>query len=354
MTYTLRRLHWCVLAAGLAATPCAFAQPESPHPPHAPGAPHAPQAPRPPRFEMPFIAGLPMEHDRVTRDAPYCADAIHESVQVLADGNRIVQRHQSRLCRDGMGRTRQEVTAGDRRHVYVRDPVAGESWMLDPEGKRAVRLVTHRVAMSLEGMPHRPPGWEQKLADFGRDMREWSREMRDWGRDLGERIRSGRPAASAPQAPAPPTPPIDVEVGAMPRQVRIVVDGVELAGLPPPPPPGMVPPAVAMHTRIRPPRGAGTTVALPAETIEGVKAEGKRTTWTIPAGRIGNEKPIVAVREVWQSPELNITLKTRESDPMAGEETYRVQNIVRGEPDAALFKVPADYRLVPRGPQPRS
>ncbi|MBI5279005.1 MAG: hypothetical protein HY854_21400 [Burkholderiales bacterium] len=322
MNRHIRRLRWGLLAASLAATQCAFAQPDGPEP------------------------------ERVVKDAPYCAGAVHESVQVLADGNRIVQRQPSRLCRDGQGRTRQEVGTGERRHVYLRDPVANEAWMLDAERKRAMRIGPHRFAMPMD-WPHRPPGWEQKLADFSREMREWGREMRDWGRDLGERMRSGRPAASAPQPPATPTAPaVDVEIGSWPKQVRIVVDGVEVAGLPPLPPSGMVPPGVAWHSRMRPPRGPGVTAALPAETIEGLKAEGKRTTWTIPAGRIGNEKPIVAVREVWTSPELGITLRTRESDPLAGEESYRVHNIVRGEPDPALFRVPADYRQSPRTPMP--
>jgi hypothetical protein len=41
--------------------------------------------------------------------APYCADALHESIRPLADGNRIVRTQLTRLCRDGAGRTRQEV-----------------------------------------------------------------------------------------------------------------------------------------------------------------------------------------------------------------------------------------------------
>jgi hypothetical protein len=29
---------------------------------------------------------------------------------------------------------------------------------------------------------------------------------------------------------------------------------------------------------------------------------------------------------------------------MSGEEVYRVQNLKRGDPDPALFRVPADFR----------
>jgi hypothetical protein len=68
--------------------------------------------------------------------------------------------------------------------------------------------------------------------------------------------------------------------------------------------------------------------------------------WTIEAGKIGNEKPITIVNEVWSSPELGITLKTRDVDPVVGEASFRVQNVARGEPDPQLFKVPAEFSKV--------
>jgi hypothetical protein len=90
-------------------------------------------------------------------------------------------------------------------------------------------------------------------------------------------------------------------------------------------------------------RGSGVTTALPAKEIDGVKVNGERTTWTIEAGAIGNEKPIVTVREVWRSPELMLTVSSRDSDPRSGEVNYRLEKLKRGEPDAALMQVPADY-----------
>ena len=48
------------------------------------------------------------------------------------------------------------------------------------------------------------------------------------------------------------------------------------------------------------PRGACLTTALPPKEIEGVKVNGERTTWTLEAGKIGNERPIVTTREVAQ------------------------------------------------------
>jgi hypothetical protein len=109
---------------------------------------------------------------------------------------------------------------------------------------------------------------------------------------------------------------------------------------------GMPPPPIALHARLLGPRGPGTTTLLPGETIEGLRADGKRTVWTIEAGRIGNEKPITIVNEVWSSPELGITLRTRDVDPVVGEASFRVQNVARGEPAADLFKVPADFAKV--------
>src|SRR5438034_6868711 len=85
----------------------------------------------PMRHDILFMAGAQLEQEGVVQGAPYCADAVHETVQVLADGNRIVQRQTSRQCRDGQGRTRQEIgTPGGRVNVYLRDPVAHEAWLL--------------------------------------------------------------------------------------------------------------------------------------------------------------------------------------------------------------------------------
>jgi hypothetical protein len=91
------------------------------------------------------------------------------------------------------------------------------------------------------------------------------------------------------------------------------------------------------------PRGAGTVTPLPPRELEGVRANGERTSWVIEAGKVGNEKPITITREVWTAPELMLTLSSRDFDPRSGEVNYRLTNVKRGEPDAALMKVPADY-----------
>ena len=89
------------------------------------------------------------------------------------------------------------------------------------------------------------------------------------------------------------------------------------------------------------------TEDLTPQNIEGVYATGKRVTHTIPAGQIGNDKPIVTVEEVWYSPDLRMNVMTKRSDPRMGENTYRLTNINRAEPDPSLFQVPADYTMAP-------
>jgi len=84
--------------------------------------------------------------------------------------------------------------------------------------------------------------------------------------------------------------------------------------------------------------------------IEGVEAEGTRTTLTIPAGQIGNEQAIQIVSERWFSPELQSVLMSKHSDPRMGETVYRVSGINRSEQPKALFEVPSDYKIEEGGP----
>jgi hypothetical protein len=92
------------------------------------------------------------------------------------------------------------------------------------------------------------------------------------------------------------------------------------------------------------PRGKGETTSLGTRDFGGVKADGTQTTHTIPAGEIGNEKPIVVTTERWFSPELHIVVFARTVDPRVGEASYRLVHLKREDPPAELFKVPADYR----------
>ena len=88
-----------------------------------------------------------------------------------------------------------------------------------------------------------------------------------------------------------------------------------------------------------------TTTSLGTQTISGVAAEGTRTTRTIPAGAMGNEKPIIITVERWYSADLQTVVKTTRSDPFMGDKVTQLTDIRRAEPDASLFQVPADYTV---------
>lgn len=98
--------------------------------------------------------------------------------------------------------------------------------------------------------------------------------------------------------------------------------------------------------RPAPPARPGMKIEpLASIQYEGVKAEGTRTVMVIPAGGIGNERPIEVVTERWYAPELQIVVHSRRVDPRFGEVTYRLVNISRAEPASHLFDVPADFTV---------
>src|SRR5437899_5104761 len=85
--------------------------------------------------------------------------------------------------------------------------------------------------------------------------------------------------------------------------------------------------------------------SLGSQMIEGVRAEGTRTTITLPAGAMGNDLPILIVSERWYSPELQTVVMTKRNDPRMGETVYRLSNISRTEPSRSLFEAPSDYTV---------
>lgn len=96
----------------------------------------------------------------------------------------------------------------------------------------------------------------------------------------------------------------------------------------------------------RPPDAAqAKTESLGKQIIEGVEAEGTRSTVTIPVGQIGNDRPIEIVSERWEAPGLKVVVLSRHKDPRVGEIVYRLTNINRSEPARTFFEVPADYTI---------
>jgi hypothetical protein len=242
---------------------------------------------------------------KAVQGAPYSATVTNESTQTLADGNHIVLKSSGTTARDSQGRTRQDAAlpaignlsaANAPELVFIQDPVAQVSYTLN---------VTEKTAQKMTA-PVPPPG-----APAG----------------------AGTVAVSAAGTPAADT--FFAEVG------------TEASASEPVPPPPMT-----FHKRIlvNDPAEAKTE-DLGSQMIEGVPANGVRTTRTIPAGQIGNEKPLMIVTEVWTSPELKTVVYSKRTDPRMGEQVFRLTNIVRAEPDPSLFTVPANFKIVD-GPKP--
>ena len=101
---------------------------------------------------------------------------------------------------------------------------------------------------------------------------------------------------------------------------------------------------VHVSVETAPVSGAPYSAEATTESVQ-VLADGnrivRRTTTEIAAGAIGNELPIVVTAEEWVSTDLKVLVLTRHADPRSGETTYRLTNIVRGEPAATLFEAPA-------------
>lgn len=284
----------------------------------------------PPKIEMGgdnfvFYATEMSFGGKVVKGAPYSAQAVTESVQTLADGNRIVHKNSAQVYRDSEGRTRRDQTvgaigpyaaAGDPiQTFFINDPVAGTNYILDPRSK---------VARKLPRMEWRWRTTEDKAA-AGSNAAPRDRVMKE---------REAETHSFVFTAPAPP-PPGEPRVKVRGGGANVDIIGPEL------PPDG----EGAHFEFFGSSKAEAKTEKLEARNVEGVQAEGTRITTTIPAGDIGNEQPIQIVDERWYSPELQVVVMTRHSDPRFGETTYRLTNVQRGEPNAALFQVPSDYTV---------
>jgi hypothetical protein len=264
----------------------------------------------------------------VVAGKPYSARSITESTQMLADGNRIAQKNEAVIYRDSAGRTRREQTlssvgqwqAGEAVTVInIHDPVAGKSYVLDPAERTAREIRPFQMAIAHAS---HPPG------------------------GAGVAV-TGTWNVAVPAPPAVPVPPGGaVSVDAAPgvdRGMTVIrqrdgggdsvqvfstapVGAVELF---PPGTTGMYEPAEELGEQV----------------LEGLLVKGTRMTDTIPAGTIGNDRAIDIVTERWYSEDIDAMVLQRFSDPRVGETTYRLVNVVLGEPSPDLFQVPQGYEL---------
>ena len=272
--------------------------------------------PPPPDANFVFMASESFG-GKTVKGAPYSAEAVTESIQTLSDGNRIINRTTSSLYRDSEGRTRREqslkglgilggVGEEPTQTIFISDPVAGVTYSLDSKSHTA-----HK------GLPF--------SFEFTRKPGEAIE-----GRTFEFKVAPGTAPAAGGNvmmtAPLPAPGP-----------------GVRVAHA-----------AEGVSTFVFKSRSANSNDVkeeqLGKQNIEGVEADGTRTTITIPAGEIGNERAIEIVSERWYSPELQLVVMTRHSDPRFGETTYKLTNINRTDQAKSLFEVPPGY-TIKEGPQ---
>jgi hypothetical protein len=223
------------------------------------------------------------------KGAPYSAEAVNETVQTLADGNRIVQRSSAMQYRDSDGRERREETSA-MGAIFITDPVAGARYTLHPDS---------RTAENGQLINGTSPYGAVRLRLNGNEVTTVT---------------------------VPPSGVPGGRSGPGPNQFVAVTAG-----------------GIATWS------GDGKKEDLGKMYIEGVQTQGTRTTTTIPAGNIGNDRPINIVDEQWYSPDLQMTIMTKHSDPRSGETSFALKNINRSNPPPTLFEVPSDYTVTAGG-----
>ena len=278
---------------------------------------------------------------KLVKGAPYSAQAISESVQTLAGGNRIVRQNTSTVYRDSDGRTRHDQTisvvgsyasAGDpAQTTFINDPVAGINYILDSKNKTARKI------------------------DYGAKMNA-EKKMIEAKIDAIKKSGDPQAAADAAKLEARKSGAGDTQSAAVAEKIAVEKAAVAAAGrdfqFEMKVPPGLSPQMGGAFMMKKGDPKNTKTESLGKQTVEGVECEGTRMVTTIPAGEIGNELPIEVVFEKWYSPELQVVVMTKSSDPRFGENTYRLTNINRSEPPHSLFEVPADYTIQEPGPSP--
>jgi hypothetical protein len=237
----------------------------------------------------------------VVKGKPYSADTSTETVQTLPDGNRIVHRTVSKFYRDTDGRTRREETFGnvDPEHptphevkVFIDDPVTGTAFVLDPGSKTADKMQRSRKLLD-----------ERSADDDGTRMM----------------IKSLNDTEAAEQG--------------APKRILFNVRDDRSSN------------PDALSFVISDENREITKEDLGTRNIEGVDCNGTRRTSTIPAGAIGNEKPIAIVTETWFAPAIGAVVESTSDDPRFGKTTYKLANVQLSEPARTLFEPPATFKI---------
>jgi hypothetical protein len=93
-------------------------------------------------------------------------------------------------------------------------------------------------------------------------------------------------------------------------------------------------------------------VPIGSSTISGVETIGTREFTIIPANTLGNNRPVNVTKEFWYSPQLGINILTKRADPFSGTQSFLVDDLIVGEPNASLFEIPAGATILRETVQP--
>jgi hypothetical protein len=106
-------------------------------------------------------------------------------------------------------------------------------------------------------------------------------------------------------------------------------------------------PPQQVGSRTLPDGTVSVTESLGEQIMFGVTAIGTKTTMTHPAGsRMGNDRPVTTTSELWWSPQLREMVMSINTSPEGNVSTMSMSDLSTAEPDAALFQIPASYKVV--------
>jgi hypothetical protein len=262
---------------------------------------------------------MPPMPARAVTGAPYSGEEVTEQIQTLADGTHITHKSEPiKMYRDSLGRTRTERPAFPALAmneqlqnvptiVEIVDPIAQVKYTLD-----TVNKVAHRQEL---------PSAAARMGGQGGGQGQGA----GWTFTSARAVNGAAVTTGAPQA----TTIVANNVG----------NNVATIAAPNAPPPPL--PAMARNR----PRPEMSTEKLGIQNIEGVAAEGTRTTSTWAIGSVGNDRPIAVVNEMWMSTELKVMVLSKSNDPRSGEHTTKLTNISQGDPPASLFQPPPEYSV---------
>ena len=247
------------------------------------------------------------------KNAPFSAEVITQYDRTLDNGGRIHRESRGTIFRDSQGRMRTEnapsavLPSSERAdHITINDPVQQVIIYLNPKTKTA-------TVVRFSDVEPNPPAVASKYGKAKEKSKVRLAGQTAAGSGPSDTLAGSKAPGGAenlPLAQAASTPVATSKMDA----------------------------TIFANT-------SATIVPLGTRNIEGVSATGTRTTRTINPGTMGNDEPIVSISDSWVATDLKVTVLNETDDGQEGHSTMKLVNIVRGEPNAALFVIPAGYKV---------